>query len=146
MRVESTRSVVAEDGTDDVSGIAVGNALSCMDACSREPFQFPQCGFYRAVMRLDDALIFANQGGNRNRLGWREGEIEKDLPICHFILPAGVVHDGAGGFESLRQSVTSLRMEVIAQAKEFFSSYAVGQPRRSAPFPNHSSRMRSFSP
>ena len=68
------------------------------------------------LVRLNNALVVADQGRNGNGFGRREGEIIEHAAIGVLLFRAVWPHLRPGGFQAQGEAFACLRMQIVAQA------------------------------
>ena len=119
VRVESAGRIVTEHCGHDVARGSVGALAVLADPGGRERFQLAQGGRYGLLVRVDDALVLAHQGGDGHRLGRREGEIVEHAPIGALAGLAIRANIQTRGFLAHRQPLAGLGMKVLTETDEF---------------------------
>jgi len=117
-----------EGGGHDVARRPVSRLPALAHPRCSEAFQLSHRRRDRLFVGLDNPRIATGQGGNRNRLGRRNGEVVKHAPVGALVLlPIGTDFP-TGGFLTLRQPLAGQRVQVVAQAQEFFAARDARQP------------------
>ena len=70
-------------------------------------------------MGVHDTVVIADECRNRDRLGWREGEIVEYPTVGHGTRLSVITDLTAGGFEPLREEFAGTRIQVVTELQEF---------------------------